>query len=1156
MSISNINRRNFLLASAAVTGTCAIPFVGMSPAFADRVLPQDEATPADVSAPPVGSSLADIEAAMMALDPPILLLETAVPAGVTTDPGNTLSISAAHAKCGEHSMQWDHTAGAQVRMDGDLKYVPSDFVPGGDQTLMGVVPMFSFWVYNEVPVKDALRVEFGKGSRIDSHFTFNLDFQGWRTCWIRYGYDMQGTPQTDIDRITLTAPARAGQLWIDLVAKNVDMRPDHATPDFQVPTVQPTVATSDNYHWLGLNDYWAQQSDPGFDAAGVTPAEIEAAKTIKSRLVGRERGKQAFTDAALTKLEGELSALGIPQLADAAATGAALVPARPGSFVNGYQTAVLPAQFVPALTAAANIVPVRKVCDLLYTVAKAWDTATNAADTTAAGRAEVMFLRITAHMQDQGWARGSAQGTIHHIGYQYRGWASSLLMTEPLLRSRKIWEPIRDAVTWYCGTGRLTNDFSQPKDYSGLVDVLNTLIEGLLATCLVPGPWEQRVARLRSFGAWINEAHEYTNGIVGGYKPDGFYFHHMGPYPAYGRDALSGSIPVMVDVSGTPFGLLPPAQAVLRNGLLTMRTVADTYEWPIGLTARHPIGTDGIKPLINSLALLGRTNLDGSGDIDEEMAAAFRRLVRPSSSSWQKTQDQFFSDNGIEPEQAPQGNWQYGYAALGIHRRDEWLASVKGHNRYLWSTEIYEADNLYGRYQSYGQIEVQSVADAEDLITHEANGWTQPGYDWNHIPGATTIVLPFEDLRADLGGTIQQMPLTESAFGGAGSLTGHATVFGMHLLEHPYFNPTHTARISALLVGDRVIALGSDIQNDDGAHPTHTTLFQMTPETMTEPQAVSKGSNWATDPAGNGYVVSLGAMTARTAPQTGPDQDGKSEGATRNYSLGWIDHGTRPEDAGYEYALLVGAGADDTRKFAEAMTGDDKPYTVKQRDSVAHVVADHASGVTAHVVFQAGEDLAATSVVRQATRPCLVLMHASQERVSLSVTDPDLHLYDGKDPDQYDKDGNYTGDFSSYSRPWRNSPSKETELSIVLRGAWSSTGVDGITVAPEGSDTRVTLITQHAASVEFQLTHEEVQPSETPSAEPSETPTAEPSATPSGEPTASPSASPTATGTPTSSPSATATSTPTTRPSGTTRPTGTSRSSQQPGNPGLPNTGN
>lgn len=1023
-----------------------------------------------------GSTLAEIEVALLALDPPILLLETAVPPGVTTDPGNSLSISATHAKLGDHCLQWDHKPRARLRIDGDLKYVRSTYTPGDDQSLMGVVPMFTFWVYNEQPIADSIVVEFGRGGRTDCSFHFQLNFTGWRTCWIRYGYDTDGTPQEDMDRITLTAPDRTGQLWIDQLVKNTSMRPDHATPDFQVPHVQPTLQTNDNYHWLGLLDYWEQLSDPGFTTEEISAAEVACTATIKSRVLHRQRGDQPLTEDTLTALESRLTELCIPVLADPDATGANLVPAKPGSFVDGFQMAVLPSEFVPALATAADIVPVQSVCDLILEVAQIWGTATTANHTLAAERTEGMFLRLMAHMSDQGWAVGSAQGTIHHFGYQYLGWAASVLITEPLLRKRGIWEPVRDAIVWFCGAGRLTNSFRQLKDHCGVIDVLNTFSEGMLVSCLLPDTVEQRVARLRRLGIWLNSAHRHTPGILDGYKPDGTVFHHMGPYAAYGRDALIGSIPVVGDLTDTPFALDSFAANVLRDAMLTMHTTTNTDEWPIGLAGRHPRGDAGIHELLDAYALLGRNPLtghDNGSGLDEEMASIFRSRVQKSSSKWHKRMDTFFAERGIEPASAPNGYWSYGYAAFCAHRQDQWMASVKGFNHYLWSSEIYDGANAYGRYLFYGQIEVQSIRNAEGLVTHEASGWTQPGYDWNHIPGATTIVLPFEELKADLTGTIQQSPLSSSPFGGAGSLTGRAALFGMHLQEHPYFNPSHTAKISVLLVDNRIIALGSAISNDD-SRPTHTTLFQLTPEVMSQPQPVSTGENWATDPAGNGYVVSTGSMFTRTAPQTGPDQDGTSVPLTRTVALGWIDHGISPTDAGYDYALLIGAGPDHTKAFASAMVGTEKPYFVIQRDEVAHVVTDRASGVTAHVVFEADTTLHDASIVRHASRPCLVLMHGDGENISMSVTDPDLHLHEGRDPDQYDKDGNHTGIFSSYSRPWKATPSPLTVIHLCLRGQWSIPAAQplmpsGVALSVDGENTRLSLTTQHAASVELQL---------------------------------------------------------------------------------------
>lgn len=59
----------------------------------------------------------------------------------------------------------------------------------------------------------------------------------------------------------------------------------------------------------------------------------------------------------------------------------------------------------------------RKYNDFLFQVAVAHDAAADAAE-----RAELerMYVLLTRHLLDQGFAAGSAQGTLHHLGYSMR----------------------------------------------------------------------------------------------------------------------------------------------------------------------------------------------------------------------------------------------------------------------------------------------------------------------------------------------------------------------------------------------------------------------------------------------------------------------------------------------------------------------------------------------------------------------------------------------------------------------------------------------------------------------------------------------------------------------------------------------------------------
>lgn len=84
------------------------------------------------------------------------------------------------------------------------------------------------------------------------------------------------------------------------------------------------------------------------------------------------------------------------------------------------------------------------------------------------------------------------------------------------------------------------------------------------------------------------------------------------------------------------------------------------------------------------------------------------------------------------------------YAALGTHRRGDWLAGIKGYSKYAASGESYAASNRFGLWMSMGQLEL--LTHPEPLPTAHGSG-TRPdeGYNWSAIEGATTIHMRREE---------------------------------------------------------------------------------------------------------------------------------------------------------------------------------------------------------------------------------------------------------------------------------------------------------------------------------------------------------------------------------------------------------------------------
>ncbi|WP_167133344.1 chondroitinase family polysaccharide lyase [Paramicrobacterium chengjingii] len=1042
-----LSRRGVL--TAGIVAGATIPNIsGLSPAGAT---PRGGAR--------TGATITDIERRAEELDPPIFLLESRVPKQFSADKNSTIEISADRAKVGEHSLAWTYTAGATLTVKQPLRYDASSYNVGDDQAWMGTVDTFCVWIYNETPSDKPLRIEFGRGANSDCWFDFGLDFSGWRTCWVRFGYDTEGTPHHGMNRVRFIAPAHKGRLYIDQVILNTEMRPDHPTPDDQVPNVQPEIATADNHHWLALLEFRAALAEHPLPPA----ASTDGVADVRHRLLASLAGKPSVSTDALATLTSTVDALGVPTLADDS------TPTGSGSFVNGYQSAIWPIELRSDIAEFASVVTLRKVTDAMLTVAQAVKASRDQNASTAAAFA-TLYLRLFAHLEDQGFATGSAQGSIHHIGYQYRGFADSLLLAQPVLENNNLWDRARSNLSWFFGVGRLTQDFSDPSHYGGLVDVLNTLLQGLIISGLTQDDENEQATVLTAVTAWLNRALTHSPGLSGGFKPDGTTFHHMGPYPDYARDAFAGMSPVIALLHGTAFGVSTEARQVLRTALLTQRIHTNTTQWPLSLTGRHPTGDKALHvPTFQRLA--GVPHPGEAGSFDTAVGAAFLRLLPAQPTNAQKEFAAKLTEAGISKEPAPGGNWQLGYAACGLHRRDEWLVTMRGHSRYLWSTEIYDGANLYGRYSTYGTVEIQAVPDATGQITHAANGYVQPGWDWNRFPGATTRHLGWEQLKADLTGTIEQMVLTRSAFAGAGSWKGTHGVFGMHLMEHPFFDETHTARLSRFSFDDLIVVLGSDISNASANAETETTLYQVrVPDGSAtgadSTQTLTEGTPLV-DPLGNGYYVASGQkLRTISAAQSGPDQSGAKTGSAE-YQTALLRHGTAPNSLGYEYAILVQAGEAKTREFTTKMTTDAAPYTVVRKDAAAHVVSHRGTAITASVCFSSVNDL--TGMVTGTDTPCLLMEHVNGEKLELSVTDPDLHLYEGDDPDQFAADGTYEGRMTSYSRPWRANVSAESTVTLTLAGRWSCTA-EGVTASVSGDATTLTVTCQHAASRDLTLT--------------------------------------------------------------------------------------
>lgn len=1044
---AEFSRRGIL--GAAVAGTALVGTAGRAGAATRAAVPREPE-----SSEVVTSSLAELEAYALTLEPPVFLLETEVPEQIRAMDRSGLSIHRGVGRVGENSLRWDHGPASVLQVRAPIVY------RAGLDTM-------AFWMYQSRPSSGKLRLEFGRGAGTDAWCEINLQFTGWRTAWIRYKHDLQGRPHQGMNTVRFVAPDEPGTLHLDQLILNTPLREDWPTPDRQVPFVQPDVSVQDNRHWLDLLRFSQLEAAP---LATPEPSTDELADlaTVVDRYNTAVRKQVSVTTSVVDDLAASVDSYGVP-------VSGARGGGRP---VDGYQSAIYPAAIAEDLARLAPVTPLRKYCDLMFGIASAYDSTS---DPALRGRTADLYLRMLEHLTDQGWTDGSCQGTIHHLGYQARGLYSSVWLMRGLLEERGLLAVTRTSLAWLQGLGRLRLDWSDAMPFGGIFDILNTTFTGMLGTVLMADGAPRKVAQLRLLQAWLDHAVSYSPGIEDGFKKDLSTFHHVGHYPDYARDGYKGASPSLAVLSRTTFAFSRSSHELWNEGLLRQRFYANKEQWPIGQAARHPTGVTAlsVNPF-KDMTVCGSP--DGQHALDPAVGAAFIRLARPKPTTAEKTVIRALDAQGVEEEPAPNGCVAMNHAASLFHRRGEWLVALRGHNRYVWSTEIYPGNNVYGRYVSYGQIQVLSGGDP---VTNRDSGFLQPGWDWSRWPGTTAIRLPYDLLAADFSRSGEEMLLTDSRIGGGGTLDGRHGAFLIDLHEHPKYDESHRARKSVFLFDERVVALGSGIVNSDGDHRTETTLFQGYLADPSAPQYDSALGTvasvpyradrelsepiWMVDPQHVGYYVPGGQrLVLARGVQTAPDQSGTKEGS-QQFSTAWLDHGAAPQGESYEYAMVVGATAETMAGFAAQMSNPAQaPYAVLRRDEVAHLVRDRATGILAHAVFAPTDQLTDDAVLRSVDSACVVLLRPEGQGIRVSVTDPDLHLYEGEDPEQYDEQGHFVGDATPYSRPWRRSPGRASTIVLRVAGRWAC-DAPRVTARPDGRATELAVTCSDGLATEFTL---------------------------------------------------------------------------------------
>lgn len=961
--------------------------------------------------------------------------------------GSKVALSAAHYKNGGKALEWTFQPGGVLTIDKDLQFEPRD-KNGRDNYLSA----FIVWVYSEQPMTGKQLVfEFCKDGKVCTRFAMNVGFKGWRGAWVCYERDMEGQPLSGMNEIRVKAPDTGGKVYIDHLITAIKVDPRYQTADVQVPFVNKNT-TND---WLQVLKNSKVSSDLPLEP--VTPQQRQEIQTMEQRFRSLIYTPAKLYPKQMEEMRAKFKTYKIRE--------------KNGNVVG------VPIWFVRHAEAYERMVPhwdkelltrtgfeMNDYFQLMQRMAIGYNNATSVEDMN---ELKQMFLLMYDHVTDQGVTYGSCWGNIHHYGYSMRSMYIAYFLMRDVLREAGKLEEAEATMAWYAQVNQL---YVKPAGNGMDMDTFNTASLGCMASILLMDDSPEKVRYLRSCSRWLDWGCRPAPGLKDAFKVDGSAYHHLNAYPAYAVGGLNGATQMIYVLSQTSFAVGELAHQTVKNALLAMRFYCNKTHFPLAMSGRHPDGKGHLTPVHYAYMALAGTS-DGRKSFDDDMAAVFMRLGNNPAYAVDKKLYADFLARGIQPEADPQGNMSLAYACTSVQRRSNWSAVVRGMSRYLWGSEHYVGENLFGRYLGYGSMQLMTAAPGTE-VTSKSGGWQMEGFDWNRIPGVTSIHLPLDDLKAkirnvDVSSGVEEMLCSDEAFAGGLSAMGSNGNFGIKVHEHDKYNGSFRARKSYHFFDNVVVCLGSDIEDNDTQHSTETTIFQMAaPDQVSQDywKALGQGdgTTWL-DPVGTGYYVPKAAVFTGLVRQESRDNDSGTPNEGMWASL-LINHGTAPKGEGYEYAVLPQTTASRLEAFAKTPT-----YTVIRRDREAHIVRSDATQSVSYVIFETPRDILPGGPLLSADTTCLAMVRQMGPRsMVLTVAQPDLALYRGASDDVY-KDGKRV-ERSIYGRPWIGNESMEIKVTVTLLGKWQVKETDRVKlIGQAGKTTTLQVSCTDGASYDIEL---------------------------------------------------------------------------------------
>lgn len=546
-------------------------------------------------------------------------------------------------------------------------------------------------------------------------------------------------------------------------------------------------------------------------------------------------------------------------------------------------------------------------------------------------------------------------------------------------------------------------------------DYLYNVLPHLFVCALYQPDASQAVKDLHAFSHYLSACTQYTTGAKDGLKIDGIGYHHWTHYNGY-MYAYQTWVEYMARLKGTAFRVQPDAyyrlaRAIVSEYLMaTVPTHGEGHYFANSLAGRHPFsGLDvAFTPeLFRKLVTVGG-DLQGT-EIDPELAAYYNAFF-PAETPYP----------GI-PVKKLDGFYAFNYSPIGVYRHDNWVATMRCPTTCLWGGEIYNGTNRFGRYQSHGTLEI--LYNGSLIQSGYPDGWERfggqrGGWDWNIVPGSTTVhYTDWKEMtpNGNNADRFDQWALT-TTFSGAlswGDCGLWACTFDQgDAWGSRRFIPTNLTFCKSVFAIDGIlISLGSGIGapgNYTNNRLTATNLFQALDDNLTNTLVLdgkeigrhttitpdANQPHWLITSCTTGYFIPAGndplVLTCGNQTTPGPEGISPTSFGTRHASKAYLNHGIKPVGKRYCFAIVPHTTPRAMSTLSKRLLGEKGRFEIRQHQDSLHILRHTPSSTLAYALFAPSTNLH-EGHLRSTDTPLLLMERpVGESQLDLAVCSPDL----------------------------------------------------------------------------------------------------------------------------------------------------------------------